>query len=978
MVQIPTKEQLGRARDPEVQGIVRLADDPRFRALQDVARGVGDVSSALQKRSNQIKEDRAKAQDFEARKRFMDFEQEQRNAFADAQRNAPEDGAGFADTFKQQYTAAAKSFYKALPAEGLDERQTQALKQFYDLRLGELDNELFSEALDFETNASDKYIRDSLTRAKESSRVSLSLNPDSLPRIQRELGNLISGSNLGETEKATLRRNLGPELATDAIRGLTAQGRFEEARSMLREYMRASSGQGELIEETTGDDTPRIAGDREIIIGPEWVRARIEEIEKAETDVSDKLSASTSDSIKLKITSDPYSISEGQIMSMTGLDDGDKSTLIRDLRKQRKQGEDERLALAMYRLTPGDFNNQDEKHRKGVDLIYKRMISDAESVEDRFRIAQRITAKTGIVPPSVTTSIKGGLASSNIEEFVQSATFASVLYESSDKAFNAPGAKSVRDAAVEYAYMTKQLGLSPERAASSMMDVRDPGKKKERTILDASAKEVVDDLKTNDITSQFETIWEDYTPFAALGTGAELDTALLESDYRELMRINYVAVNGNVELAKARTNEDMKRLYGRSQFMNTDLTSSDDSLVLNPIENYYEKINDSYDWIVDQMRDNASAYLGDDLDGDPFLIPDALTRQDIANGAPPRYRLGFKTTEVVDGNEVTIVEMMPDGNYFQPDYDRAKTDFDRREFEKARYIEMPLDGNIVVVDRGSREIVTRDEFGGYTSTGKKYETSGKSGTPRYELLLDPEYKDIAGVPLMKALRAGALARIRSAKVAGDDVDFDPTFPAPGYIEIKPDGVSQIEQLRAGSLVPDDPDEAAPEPETTVVERPKDTKSDTFIDKVVKAESGGDPDARAATSSALGAGQFVDETWLSMVGAYRPDLQEEYSRDELLELRRNENLSREMIGYLAEENSKILRDAGEEATQRNLYLAHLLGPSSESGALKLLKSHNSDKLDDVLPERVVNANAWMKGKTVGWLKAFADDKLNGVL
>jgi hypothetical protein len=44
-----------------------------------------------------------------------------------------------------------------------------------------------------------------------------------------------------------------------------------------------------------------------------------------------------------------------------------------------------------------------------------------------------------------------------------------------------------------------------------------------------------------------------------------------------------------------------------------------------------------------------------------------------------------------------------------------------------------------------------------------------------------------------------------------------------------------------------------------------------VDRIIRVESNGDPNAKNKRSSALGLGQFLNETWLDMIRSHRPDL-----------------------------------------------------------------------------------------------------------
>ena len=58
-----------------------------------------------------------------------------------------------------------------------------------------------------------------------------------------------------------------------------------------------------------------------------------------------------------------------------------------------------------------------------------------------------------------------------------------------------------------------------------------------------------------------------------------------------------------------------------------------------------------------------------------------------------------------------------------------------------------------------------------------------------------------------------------------------------------------------------------------------------VDRIVQIESGGDPKAKSATSSATGLGQFIDGTWIATIKEHRPDIYASMSRTEILALRK---------------------------------------------------------------------------------------------
>ena len=151
-------------------------------------------------------------------------------------------------------------------------------------------------------------------------------------------------------------------------------------------------------------------------------------------------------------------------------------------------------------------------------------------------------------------------------------------------------------------------------------------------------------------------------------------------------------------------------------------------------------------------------------------------------------------------------------------------------------------------------------------------------------------------------------------------------------------------------------------------------------RIICAESNGNAYQKNRRSSASGAAQFIDETWLRMVRTYRPDLAK-VSRKELLELRHNTELALEITGRLVERNSESLRSRQLPVTPGNLYLLHFAGAG---GAVALLSADETEDAGSVMAqadatgqskrERVVRANPFLARFTVADIKSWADKKM----
>ncbi len=146
----------------------------------------------------------------------------------------------------------------------------------------------------------------------------------------------------------------------------------------------------------------------------------------------------------------------------------------------------------------------------------------------------------------------------------------------------------------------------------------------------------------------------------------------------------------------------------------------------------------------------------------------------------------------------------------------------------------------------------------------------------------------------------------------------------------------------------------------------------LIDSIIGAESGGNPNAQNPNSSASGPGQFLDSTWLSTIRSARPDLADKPDAD-LLALKADPQLSRQMTEAYANQNNAILAKNGLPVNDGNTYLAHFAGPG---GAVKVLQADPNASVSDILGPGVVRANPFLAGMNAQGLQAWAAQKMGG--
>lgn len=125
----------------------------------------------------------------------------------------------------------------------------------------------------------------------------------------------------------------------------------------------------------------------------------------------------------------------------------------------------------------------------------------------------------------------------------------------------------------------------------------------------------------------------------------------------------------------------------------------------------------------------------------------------------------------------------------------------------------------------------------------------------------------------------------------------------------------------------------------------------------RLESGLNPNASAATSSARGLYQFTGSTWLNTLDRHGAAYglagvagQDGASRTQLLGLRHDPEISALMAGELANDNRNYLSGAlGRDPDNSELYLAHFLGPDAAARFINALATDPSQSAAALLPK-----------------------------
>jgi hypothetical protein len=153
---------------------------------------------------------------------------------------------------------------------------------------------------------------------------------------------------------------------------------------------------------------------------------------------------------------------------------------------------------------------------------------------------------------------------------------------------------------------------------------------------------------------------------------------------------------------------------------------------------------------------------------------------------------------------------------------------------------------------------------------------------------------------------------------------------------------------------------------------------SVVEQIIHVESNGDPNAKNSRSTAIGLGQFLEETWLDMIRTHRPDLAKGRSQPEILELRQDVKIVREITARFSERNAEVLK---RRVTPGTLYLAHFAGAAGAVAVLTAMEDAdaalvmaNADATGRTKREKIVKANPFLERFTVADLRNWADRKM----
>ena len=256
--------------------------------------------------------------------------------------------------------------------------------------------------------------------------------------------------------------------------------------------------------------------------------------------------------------------------------------------------------------------------------------------------------------------------------------------------------------------------------------------------------------------------------------------------------------------------------------------------------------------------------------------------------------------------------------------------------------------------------------------------------PQYRGQISPTYSDdVARAAMVEADKIAERIARQRFDLEGSPAIYDPlreqvTFPREGAAPPAPPAAAPMATPMSAPAAPGAAaGDTIPLSAPATGAAPVPTSRSTDISTILPAIDRGEGRGANPASSARGQFQFIDPTFIDEFKRNFPDIARGLSNSQILSYR-NSTLpdGRPIEEFLGEahtnRNAATLSRAGFEPNGANLYLAHFAGIG---GARSLLSANPNAPVESVLSKDAIDANPFLKGKTVGQILQWAGDTVD---
>lgn len=364
---------------------------------------------------------------------------------------------------------------------------------------------------------------------------------------------------------------------------------------------------------------------------------RIVQFHEAATKAVDAQSGKLKDTIELGIKTgqitDPSSF-----LNDKRLRDKDKSSLLSTFKSWDSDFQKNKIAIQLFDNPAKTFNPFDKEDKDAVDRVYKQ---EAQANPNRpvTDVVDSIVTRTGIVPPSVSTQIRGAFVSPDPQKVAAGARMAVSLMSRNRNIFaGEQGREDIEGNATKYEHYSELWG--PEGAAQRLAQENDPAFKARVPTLkgDDLDKIVKDNVRATDIGKEFGSWWSNAK------VGFTLETKLQATrDYEEVFKDELLkTANGDVNEARKQAFRKLKNLYAPTNVNGSNTVmrfAPEGAAAYKGIDNVSDKIAAQ---AVEAIK-NSTGQVVNRKDLVLAPVPFGQTASVYDTGEPPPYYLFYRT-----------------------------------------------------------------------------------------------------------------------------------------------------------------------------------------------------------------------------------------------------------------------------------------------------------------------------------------------
>lgn len=298
--------------------------------------------------------------------------------------------------------------------------------------------------------------------------------------------------------------------------------------------------------------------------------------------------------------------------------------------------------------------------------------------------ASNVVERTGMIPRDVVGPLQAKFRSTDVGAFTFGMQAMQALYQRSPDVFAKTFGEKVTQSVATWGE------LAPYRSAQESFDLikkdSDPAAAAQKEKLLKEADKAMKDapITAADLPAIFYGSM-DYEGPASKDLGpwdkdrwaggppmAPAQSAQLQFDYAKLYRENYALAQGDADVAKKTTIQQMQRMWGETRVHGAGGSSAwgvfglRDRVVKYPPERFYPPVDGSYDWIKGAVEDAVKGNAGAVADWELLPVPE--TAADVKAGSAPRYGIMVKNdagvwSELRDqSNQPLLIDFDPKAN----------------------------------------------------------------------------------------------------------------------------------------------------------------------------------------------------------------------------------------------------------------------------------------------------------------------------